>query len=106
MKTQSDIAQRANETLDSINNLQQVEANSFLFSKIQNRMQAKSQQQVFVPVKILSRLSVALVLFIGLNVASYYFLSGNSPKQTVQQKTTAAQALATEYHLTTDGYNY
>ena len=106
MKVQKDIEKLVDETLSSLNGIQSVEANGFLFGKIQNRMQMNTGEQV-ARIKTLSRLSVALLLFIGLNVGSYYFLSGNSPKlQTVQQKVTPAQALASEYHLTGGQYNY
>ena len=106
MKTQTEIAQLTDDTLDSINNLQQVEANTFLFSKLQHRMQYNAQQTQLARVKILSRLSVALVLFIGLNVGSYYLLLGNSPKPKTMQKSTAVQAFASEYQLNTNEYNY
>jgi len=106
MKIQKDIENLVGETLNSLDGIKPVEANSFLFGKIQNRMQMEHREQV-ARIKTLSRLSAALLLFIGLNVGSYYFLSGNSPKpKTVQKKATAAEAFASEYHLTGNQYNY
>ncbi|MEO6524714.1 MAG: hypothetical protein ABIN91_23720 [Mucilaginibacter sp.] len=106
MKAQKNIEELVDETLNTLNGIQPVEANNFLFGKIQNRMQMGSCEQV-ARIKMLSRLSAALLLFIGLNVGSYYFLSGNSQKpQSVQQKTTPAQAFASEYHLSGSQYNY
>jgi hypothetical protein len=106
MKAQKDIGKLIDETLNSLDGIEPVEANSFLFGKIRNRMQMDAHEQV-ARIKTLSRLSAALLLFIGLNVGSYYFLSGSSPKpQNVQQKTTPAQAFASEYHLTGSQYNY
>lgn len=105
MKTIEEIEQLTNQTLDSLNGIKPIEANHFLFDKIRNRMKVESQQQI-ERIKTLSRLSAALILFIGLNVSSYYFLSGNGPKQTIPQKPNAAEALAAEYHLTGGTYNY
>lgn len=106
MKTQSEIEILAEETLKSIANIQQVEANSFLFTRIESQMMMRSYQKNFVAIKFLSRLSIVLVLFIGLNAVTYYFLSGNEPTQIVKQKSTAAEALASEFNLQINQYSY
>lgn len=106
MKTQSEIERLAEETLKSIDHIQQVEANSFLFTRIESQMMMGSYQQNFAAIQFLSRLSIALVLFIGLNAATYYYLSGNEPTQTVKQKSTTAEALASEFNLSTNQYSY
>ncbi|RKR85601.1 hypothetical protein BDD43_5872 [Mucilaginibacter gracilis] len=105
MKTEKEITQQVEEALNSIDSLQQLEANNFLFGKIQNRLHLKKQQQQR-EIKTMAKLSATLVIFIGLNLTSYYFLANSTPQPTPQQKTTAAQALATEYQLTTNTYNY
>jgi hypothetical protein len=104
MKAQNDIEQLADETLNSLNGLQQLEANGFLFAKIQARMQSRKQQQ-YATVKTLAKLSVALLLFIGLNSVSYYLLNKKRP-QSIQQQSTTAQAFANEYNLNVGQYNY
>ncbi|EHQ28329.1 hypothetical protein [Mucilaginibacter paludis] len=105
MKTKNEIEQLADETLASLDQLQQLEANSFLFAKIQSRMLYKNQCNNLAGVKTMSKLSVALALFIGLNIASYLMLN-TVPKQHIKAQSSAAEALASEYHLNTDQYSY
>jgi hypothetical protein len=112
MRTKSEIEKLAYETLNSIGDIQQVEANPFLFAKIQARMEAATRKQNYIPVKTLSVLSATLLLFIGLNMASYFLLSGSSQQQasvtqqSTSKKTTVAEAFAKQYNLTTEQYNY
>ena len=106
MKTKNEIERLAEETLKSIDHIQQVEANNFLFTRIESQMTADNYQPGFAAIKYLSRLSIALVLFIGLNTLTYYFLSDKVTEPVVKQKSTAAEALATEYNLSTNQYSY
>lgn len=107
MKTKIEIERLADETLNSLDRIQQVDANEFLYTRIEAR--SRKHREQFIGVKYLSGLSAALVLFISLNMASYYFLSDKGPERTQvakQQKSTAAEALAAEYNLSSDQYSY
>jgi hypothetical protein len=102
MKTKSEIDNLADAALNSIDNLQEVDANPFLYGKIQSRFAAIKLQHN-LNIKIMSRLSIALLLFIGLNAGSYYLLNR---QQKTEKEATAAQAIASEYNLKTGGYDY
>lgn len=105
MRTPKEIAQLADETLAGLDQLRQVEANSFLFAKIQGRMQYKNQHNRVAGVKTLSKLCAALILFIGLNIGSYLMLN-KIPEQHTEAPGSAAEAIANDYHLNTDQYSY
>jgi hypothetical protein len=112
MRTKSEIEKLAEETLNSIDAVEQVAANDFLFTRIQARIKDNTRQQS-VPVKALSILSATLLLFIGLNTVSYFFLSNTNTEQAIQnitvkpvKTTSAAEAFAKTYNLITEQYNY
>lgn len=102
MKTSIEIEKLTADTLNSIGQLQKVDANPFLYSKIQSRLLAIKQQHT-LNTKVMARLSLALLLFIGLNAGSYYLLKRH---QKTEKQTTAAQAIASEYNLKTGEYDY
>jgi len=105
MKNKNDIERLAEETLASIDNIQAIEPNEFIFTRIQNRMQAKRQQYVAGRTKVLYRLSAILLLFTALNLTSYYLLkrSGNNAKV---QKTRSIAAFASDYSLQQNSNDY
>jgi hypothetical protein len=110
MRKPHEIEKLADDTLKSIDNLKQVEANNFIYTRIAAKLFHEPQKQHIRAVKVLSRLSAALLLFIGLNVLSFYFLSDSKEQPAKQVKATdktgVAEAFASEYHLTTSQYNY
>lgn len=105
MKSQQEIDRLTESALNSLDNLQQVEANDFLYSKIVNRIQMRQQQDRAGFRRLMVRLSFALVLFAGINVASFLILEHQRNKPQKPVKANEA-AFASEYSLTDDGYNY
>jgi len=105
MKSQQEIDRITESALSSLDNLQQVEANDFLYSKIINRMQMRGQQDRAAFRSLMMRLSFALVLFAGINVASFLVLEHQRNKPQKPAKLNEA-AFASEYSLTNNGYNY
>jgi len=105
MKNKQEIEQLTNATLNSLNNLQLVEANEFLYAKVMHRMQVNEQQERITYSRLMVKLSVALGLFICLNGVSFYALQHQQNKT---NKTTVATkaAFAEEYSLKDNSYNY
>lgn len=103
MKAVREIEELTNQTLNSLDNLQPVEANEYLFAKIQNRMQ-QGKQNAMAYTRLMLRLSLALILFLGINVASFYFLN-NSPKH-IANKPKGITAFSEAYFAGGSSYNY
>jgi hypothetical protein len=105
MKNKQEIEQLTNATLNSLNKLQPVEANEFLYAKVMHKMQVNEQQERVTYSRLMVKLSVALGLFICLNGVSFYALQHQQNKT---NKTTAATkaAFAEEYSLKDNSYNY
>ena len=98
MKNQQEIEEMAEQTLKSLNNMQQLEANEYLHSKILQRMNDSSKVVPMAYNRVMLRLAAVLVLFIGLNVASFYMLKQSSNTVTVKKAGTA-DAFADAYNL-------
>ena len=84
MKTLREIEELTDSTLNSLDSLQPVEANEYLYAKIKNRLQ-HNRQTAAAYSRLLFRLSLALILFLGINIASFYLISAlqrgaNKPK--------------------------
>ena len=104
MKTPLELEQLANRALTSLDNLQQVDANEYLYSKIVNRMQTARLETAAQNRRWMFRLTGALVLFLGINVASFYLLT--KPKPASAKTTTGIAAVNQEYFAKTDTYSY
>ena len=103
MKDQN-IEQLADEALNSLNHLQQVEANEFLAAKAWQRMQSYKRSMPPAYNKIWLRLTVVLLLFTGINCVSYYILSKKNTNNT--STTTGVDAFADAYGLSNKLNNY
>lgn len=105
MKNKEQIQREAEQTLNSLDGITQVESNEFLYAKVMNRMQARQQ---YIPArygKLMVRLSLALGLFLGLNLATYIVLD---QRQHVapRQASSGTNAFAEDYQLNNNTYNY
>ena len=105
MKTPLEIEQLTNQALGSLDNLQQVDANEYLYSKIVNRMQTARLETTVQNRRWMFRLTGALVLFLGINVGSFYWLS-RPPQSTTNKTTTGIGAVSQEYFPKNDTYSY
>ena len=57
-------------TLESLDNLSQPEANSYLFEKIMNRMQNRKNAGLLLSKKVIWKLSLGFAILLILNIAS------------------------------------
>jgi hypothetical protein len=96
MKNKQDIEQAANQALNSLNNLQQVDANEYIHAKIMQRM-SNNKVVPMVHHRLMLRLVAVLILFIGINAVSFYVLKQRGTN--TEKKTTGADAFAKAYNL-------
>ena len=97
MKNKQELERQVEQTLNSLDNLQQLEANEFLHAKIINRM---ANKQALNPSynKLMVRLAAVLCLFICVNGISFFVLKQKA--NTVNTKNyTGADAFAKAYGL-------
>jgi hypothetical protein len=98
MKNIQGLEDKVQQTLNSLNNLQQLEANEFLHAKILNRMANKQASPSMAYNKLMVRLVAVLCLFICVNGISFFVLKQKS--NTVNTKNyTGADAFANAYGL-------
>jgi hypothetical protein len=104
MKNNQDIEKAVQQTLNSLDNLQQLEANEFLYAKIKQRMDNTAKVVPMNYNRVMLRLAAVLILFIGINAISFYALKHNSANAT--QTTSGANSFADAYNLNnnTDSY--
>ena len=90
-----------NEVMESTRGMNPVEANPFLFEKIQFRMEARSRETSLT--KVFSKgWAIAAVLLLALNIVSFTYMLKDSSQP---QKQSGYQALAKEMGLS-NMYNY
>ncbi|MGZ3757515.1 MAG: hypothetical protein ACXVAY_04970 [Mucilaginibacter sp.] len=107
MKNKQDVEKLAETTLASLDNLQHVEANEFLYGKVINRMQMREALDRKSSQRLMLKLAVALVAFIGINAASFYVFEQQQHKTHPKSTgATGAAAFAQEYSLQNSSYNY
>jgi len=85
-------AKRAEEALKSIDNIQAVEANDFLFTRIQSRMETKKVADKNARIKLWYRLSAVLLVFVMLNATSYFVLKPVKSAPVIKHKTSGISA--------------
>jgi len=104
MKNKKEIEQLAEQALQSLDNMQQLEANDFLAAKAWQRMQ---NQRHGVPAgynKLLLRLAVVLLMFVGINCVSFYVISKKN--MDTASTVTGVDAFANAYGLSNSSGNY
>ncbi|MBC7400178.1 MAG: hypothetical protein H7289_09555 [Mucilaginibacter sp.] len=104
MKNNQDIEKAVQQTLNSLDSLQQLEANEYLYAKIKQRMDNTAKVVPMNYNRVMLRLAAVLILFIGINGVSFYVLKHSSVHAT--QTTSGANAFADAYNLNknTDSY--
>ena len=105
MKKRAEAEKLADEALRSIDDIQAAAVNDFIFTRIQSAIAAKKNAAIIRKLKTMYRLSAILVLFIALNIGSYYILKQNKSIIT-KQKTSGIAAFADYYNLEQSSYNY
>jgi hypothetical protein len=95
----------AEETLKSLDQLQPVEVNDFLFTRIKSRMATQKINAMKERTLALYRLSALLLLFLVINVSSYYWFKHEGSKPSSEDKT-GIKSFSSEYHLQDTSYDY
>ena len=104
MKNKKEIEQLAGKALQSLDNLQQVDANDFLAAKAWQRMRDQRNGLPAGHNKLLIRMAAVLVIFIGINCVSFYVLGKKNPD--TASTTTGVDAFANAYGLSSSSENY
>lgn len=103
MKTLAELEALADNTLQSLDNLQPVEANPYLYTKLQQRMLYNKQQGRIANTRLMLRLSAALVLLLCINILGIYILN---KKPAHKQQVNGAAAFSEAYFPSNNSYNY
>ncbi len=104
MNKQNKVEQLVEQTVSSLDNLQQLEPNDFLAAKAWHQMQNRNTSIPYRYNKLLFRLAAVLVVFVGINCFSFYIMNSNSKKQT--ETTNGVNAFADAYGLNNYSENY
>ncbi|MFD0750559.1 hypothetical protein ACFQZS_10420 [Mucilaginibacter calamicampi] len=104
MNNREEIEQLAERALHSLDNLQQVDANDFLAAKAWQRMQNRRHGLSPAYNKLLLRLAVVLLMFVGINCVSFYVLNNKSAD--TASTATGVDAFASAYGLSSSSGNY
>ena len=104
MKDHEEIEQLARQALNSLDNLQLVEANEFLAAKAWQRIENRRQGLSPAYSKLLLRLAMVLLVFTGINCASFYVLNKTNTNTT--SAATGVDAFASAYGLSNSADNY
>lgn len=105
MKNIKDLEKQAEQALNSLNNLQQIEPNEFLHAKILHRMQNQGEATPLYYNKLMVRLTAVLCLFVCINVASFFALTQTNKTVTIKTQP-SADAFAQAYGLNTNLNSY
>jgi|GEM_PF-2606882 len=105
MRKNNEAEKFAEEILRSIDTIQPVEVDDFLFTRVQNRINTKLHRRQG-QMRVFYRLSMALLLFIVLNGATYYFLTKTATRAGNDHAASGLSAFAEEYKMTQNSYNY
>jgi hypothetical protein len=92
MKRNLQVEQKVDRAMQSLDGLAPAEANPYLYTRIQQRLQNKQQSGSFS--SMMFRLAVVLIIFIAINVFTFEKFSAN----TGSSKTTI-ESFATDYDL-------
>lgn len=93
------IEQLVDETLNSLDGMQRAAANPFLYTRIEQKI--KGRYSMVYHRKLMPVLAVALVLFISLNVLSYFTVADKPA--TVSNTGSGIENFANEYDLSEEG---
>ena len=106
MKTLREIEELTEKAMNSIDNLQQAEANPYLYQKLRQRMLDERQEAISKNARLVLKISAALVLFMGVNVTSYYLLNKGQQVTIQKVKKPGINAVAQEYFQKDSAYSY
>jgi len=105
MKNLKDAERLAEEALKSIDNIKPAEANEFIFTRIQNRIENNTKGYERVKLKSMHRLAAALLLIIAINIISFKYLANKNTGNNGRQ-TSGIDAFSNDYNLQKNLNNY
>ncbi|OEK03317.1 hypothetical protein BFP97_18095 [Roseivirga sp. 4D4] len=106
MKAEKDIAEKINQTLNSLEGLGKAEASPFFYSKLEARMQDELTSSIgrFAFVGNLKTSMAVLGVIMVLNVTSLFLLSGSDKESTTGGSD--LDLISQDYFSDTDDYEY
>ncbi len=105
MKNLEEAEKLADEALKSIDNIQAVEVNEFLYTRIKSRIEALDEGMEKVSAWPLYRLVAMLLLFIAINIVSFSYLS-SSVSVNKSMKNNELNTFSEDYNLQSGQNNY
>lgn len=108
MKNKQELDRKVEQTLRSLDNLQQLEANEFLYAKILHRMSGNNNTAIYINYsKVMVRLAAVLCLLVCINCISFFVLKQQPVTTKVTAaKTSGADAFAEAYGLNNNLNSY
>lgn len=106
MKTQKEIEDLAERALKSLDGTQYAEANPYLYQKIRSRMLHQRQQAISKNARLVLKVTTALILFLGVNITSYYLLNKSQQVHSPHANKTGITAVGEEYFPKDNAYSY
>jgi len=104
MKNIKDVEKLAAETLKCIDNIEAIEPNNFLFTRIQNRLENKTLTKESGKIKLMYSLTFALLIIFMLNILSFKLLANKNANNS--QPGNGISAVASDYNLNENSNNY
>jgi hypothetical protein len=105
MKKVKDAEKLAEETMHSIDNIAPADVNDFLFTSIQNRVEARKPSFEFMGLKPMYRVATLLIFFIVVNIISFNYVRSKT-KTRGRHNTSNIDAFARDYGLNDNSNNY
>jgi len=105
MKNIKDAERLAEETLKSIDGIEQVEVNDYLFTRIQSRIEMRKAANEPVNLTYLYKLAATLLFFTCINIIAFNYLT-NKNQVNNNQKKNGIDAFAEDYSLNQNISNY
>lgn len=108
MKQKFDLEKRIEQTLESLDGIQPAEVNPFFYTRLTAKMekQASPAASSFGWIGNLKWNVALLSLFMALNVASVFLLSGSPQESEPGTEQVSIDAFADDYFSTSDDYEY
>lgn len=103
MRTLQEIEALTDSTLHSLDQLQTVEVNPYLYTRLQQRMLQNRQQTRMANTRLMLRLSAALLLLLCINILGICLLH---KQPAIKKQASGAAAFSEAYFPTNNAYNY
>jgi hypothetical protein len=106
MTTKEQIQQEIDQTLQSLEGTKRAEANPFLFTRIQARMNKRSSRWEEKTFSFISRPAIAFAIVVLVMAVNGWALFGSGSNETTGTDTANVSELANEYNVVASVNNY